>query len=166
MQNALLEHSAILLTFIKLPFVLKTFVFSISEWPLKTGFIVPVFDPILNKYTCSNKHTQFQLYCNINFRVPIDQMSLVVTKPVFGVSDKARLKPVSSATETSQKIENSVVASLDMIFSNKLITKALNRLRGCAGWSAPLLFANTEDRFSRIHAQMVISSLIWIFYMY
>ena len=28
-------------------------------------------------------------------------MGLVATKPVFGVSDKARLKPVSSATETS-----------------------------------------------------------------
>ena len=36
----LLEHSAILLTFIKLPFVLKTFVLSIFEWPLKTGFTV------------------------------------------------------------------------------------------------------------------------------
>ena len=27
-------------TFIKLPFVFKTFVFSIFEWPLKTGFTV------------------------------------------------------------------------------------------------------------------------------
>ena len=36
------EHSAILLTFIKLPFDIKTFVLSILEWPLKTGFtIVP-----------------------------------------------------------------------------------------------------------------------------
>ena len=35
-----LEHSAILLTFIKLPFVIKTFVLSIFEWPLKTGFTV------------------------------------------------------------------------------------------------------------------------------
>ena len=34
------EHSAILSTFIKLPFVLKTFVLSILEWPLKTGFTV------------------------------------------------------------------------------------------------------------------------------
>ena len=40
MQNALLEHSAILLTFIKLPFVFKTFVLSIFEWPLRTGFTV------------------------------------------------------------------------------------------------------------------------------
>ena len=31
------EHSAILSTFIKLPFVIKVFVLSIFEWPLKTG---------------------------------------------------------------------------------------------------------------------------------
>ena len=34
------EHSAILLTFIKLPFVIKIFVLSIFELPLKTGFTV------------------------------------------------------------------------------------------------------------------------------
>ena len=33
------EHSAILSTFIKLPFAIKTFL-SIFEWPLKTGYIV------------------------------------------------------------------------------------------------------------------------------
>ena len=35
------KHSAILSTFIKLPFTIKTFVLSISKWPLKTGFTVP-----------------------------------------------------------------------------------------------------------------------------
>ena len=35
------EHSAILSTFIKLPFSIKTFVLSIFEWLLKTGFTVP-----------------------------------------------------------------------------------------------------------------------------
>ena len=34
------EHSAIHLTFVKLPFVFKTFVLSIFEWPLKKGFTV------------------------------------------------------------------------------------------------------------------------------
>ena len=34
------EHSAILSTFIKLSFVIKIFVLSIFEWPLKTGFTV------------------------------------------------------------------------------------------------------------------------------
>ena len=32
------EHCAILSTFIKLSFVIKVFVLSIFEWPLKTGF--------------------------------------------------------------------------------------------------------------------------------
>ena len=35
-----LEHSAILSTFIKLPFVIKIFVLSIFELPVKTGFTV------------------------------------------------------------------------------------------------------------------------------
>ena len=34
------EHSAILLTSIKLPFVIKTVVLSIFEWPFYTGFTV------------------------------------------------------------------------------------------------------------------------------
>ena len=34
------EHSAILSTYIKLLFVIKPFVLSIFEWPLKTGFTV------------------------------------------------------------------------------------------------------------------------------
>ena len=32
------KHSAILLTFIKLPFVIKIFIVSIFEWPFYTGF--------------------------------------------------------------------------------------------------------------------------------
>ena len=35
-----LEHSAILSTFIKLPFAIKTFDLSIFEWPFYTGFTV------------------------------------------------------------------------------------------------------------------------------
>ena len=34
------EHSAILLTFIKLPFLIKIIVLSIIEWPFYTGFTV------------------------------------------------------------------------------------------------------------------------------
>ena len=34
------EHSAILLAFIKLPFVIKIFVLTIFEWSLQTGFTV------------------------------------------------------------------------------------------------------------------------------
>ena len=39
-KNMCWEHSAILSTFIKLPFADKTFVLSIFEWSLKTGFTV------------------------------------------------------------------------------------------------------------------------------
>ena len=63
-------------------------------------------------------------------------------KPVFGVSHKGSFNLVSSATETILKIEISHVASLHMILSKKRITKVLIILRVCAGWSAPLLFAN------------------------
>ena len=42
------------------------------------------------------------------------------------------------------------VAGLEMTLSKKRITKALIRLRGCAGWSAPVLFANRGRQvFSR-----------------
>ena len=40
LQNAPMEHSAILRPVIKLPAVFKTFVLSIFERPLKTGFTI------------------------------------------------------------------------------------------------------------------------------
>ena len=54
-------------------------------------------------------------------------MGLDATKPVFGVSYKARLKPVSLATETSLKIELSLLASLDMILSNERKNKCADQ---------------------------------------
>ena len=39
-RSKVLEHSAILSTYIKLAFVIKIFVLSIFEWSLKTGFTV------------------------------------------------------------------------------------------------------------------------------
>ena len=84
-------------------------------------------------------------------------MGLVARKPVFRVSDKARLKPASSATGT----EVLLVASLDMIDSNKRITKALITLRVWAGWSEPLLFANLRRQvFSRLGTNMVVHKLM------
>ena len=56
-------------------------------------------------------------------------MGLKATKPVFRVSNKVRLKPVSSATEISEENEILPVARLDMILSKKEITKVLIRLR-------------------------------------
>ena len=58
-----------------------------------------------------------------------------------GVSDQARHKPACTATEASKGLEISAIESRDIIQSKKRTTKALIRLRGCAGWYAPLLFA-------------------------
>ena len=45
------EHSAILLTIIMLPFVIKILVLSIFEWPFYTGFTV---------FAYMSQHTRFQ----------------------------------------------------------------------------------------------------------
>ena len=63
------EHSAILLTFIKLPFVFKTCVLSIFEWPLKTGFTVYVFvvsgkDDVFGENICKYE-TVGKSSCNV-----------------------------------------------------------------------------------------------------
>ena len=63
---------------------------------------------------------------------------------------QSKFKSFSSATETSYKIVISPVAKLHMILSKMRITKALIRLSGCAGWSAPVLFEkNRRQIFSR-----------------
>ena len=57
------EHSAILLTCIKLPFSIKILVLSIFKWPLKTGFTVLTF------FDQGNNIHKIRLngYCNASF---------------------------------------------------------------------------------------------------
>ena len=69
-------------------------------------------------------------------------------KPVCGVCDQVRLKPACSATKTSKHLEISDIETRGIILSKQQTTKALIGLRGCAGWSAPLLFAYGKNRFS------------------
>ena len=88
-------------------------------------------------------------------------MGLDATKPVFGVSEKLRLKPVSSATENSYKLKIALVASLDMILSNKRITKALISLREWSGWSEPLLFTNPGRQVFSRGGQYVLMKKVW-----
>ena len=57
------------------------------------------------------------------------------------VCDRVIFKPACSATETSKNLEVSDLETRDIILSTERTTKVLTRLRGCAGWSAPLLFA-------------------------
>ena len=103
------------------------------------------------KYTCRIIYGSWGSDClTSGCQTNLRYMGLDVRKPVFGVPDKARLKPVSSATEARWKIKISLVASLKTILSKKRITKALISLRRCAGWSEPLLFANHRRQvFSR-----------------
>ena len=105
---------------------------------------------VWNNYEMSQSHSKDQPSTWHMNRDRDTHNWLAARKPVFGVSVKSRLKPVSPATETIQKIEMLPVASLQIKFSKKRITKALIRLRGCAGWSAPVLFANPRRQvFSR-----------------
>ena len=67
-----------------------------------------------------------------------------------------RVRPASSATKTSKKIEILPVASLYMILSEKRIKKALIRLRGCAGLSTPVLFANPRRQVLSRRGQIII----------
>ena len=58
-----------------------------------------------------------------------------------GVCDQVRLKLACSATEATMRLEFLVTETRDITLCRQRTTKALIRLRGCAGWSAPLLFA-------------------------
>ena len=80
--------------------------------------------------------------------------SLVTRKPVFGICDHIRLKPACSATETSWGLEVLAIAGRGIILFRQRTAKVLIRLRGCAGWSAPLLFAYGINTFSHDVAHM------------
>ena len=73
-------------------------------------------------------------------------MSLVTRKPVFGFCDQVRLKPGCSAKQASLSLENLEISI--GVLSKQRTTKALIRLRGCTGWSAPLLLAYDKQVFS------------------
>ena len=73
-----------------------------------------------------------------------------------------RLKPTFSDTETRWKIKILHEASIDIFLSNKQITKALIRLRGCTGWSAPLLFACNMPGFPALRPIIILYMLLKI----
>ena len=80
-------------------------------------------------------------------------MGLDVTKPVFGVSDKAKLKMILSA------IEILLVCRLEIILKKVNIKDAvqsaqMHRLIH-AGGSATLLLVNRKDRFSGFKADII-----------
>ena len=68
----------------------------------------------------------------LKWAAPRENMSL-------GVSNQTRHKLACAATEASYSLEISAIESRDIILSKQRTTKTLIRLRGCAGWSAPLV---------------------------
>ena len=82
-------------------------------------------------------------------------MSHVTRKPVLGVCDQLRLQPACSVDVTNYGLEISAIASRGIILYRQRTTKALSRLHGCAGWSAPLLFAYVINRFSHGEAHII-----------
>ena len=89
-----LEHSAILSTFIKLPFVINIVVLSIFEWPLKTGFTLIIIgingslQPVLYMHSftsTSGRMLEVILSCGMRF-------------PTIRRFDKCRLRRACAAS--------------------------------------------------------------------
>ena len=89
------EHSAILPTFIKLPFISKILVLFILSGSFTQGLLYFHYIP-----TTSCMSTFFSSTTEA-WLLTSTVSGLDATKPVFGVSEKARLKSVSSVSETS-----------------------------------------------------------------
>ena len=60
-------------------------------------------------------------------------------------------KQPSQPQRLDRNSEVSLGARLNTILFNVYIAKALIRLRGCASWSVPLLFADRDGRIPRVH---------------
>ena len=89
--------------------------------------------------------------------------SLLTKKPVFRVCDQVRLKPACSARD-KLVLKISRLPSTGIVLPRKRKTKVLNRLRGCVGWSASLLFVYGINRFYKawLIKQQLTSFLVGI----
>ena len=74
--------------------------------------------------------------------------SHITRKPVFGMCNQGRFKLVCAVTETRWRLEISDIETKGIILSRQRTAKVLIRLRLCAAWSMPLLFAYGINRFS------------------
>ena len=103
---------------------------------------------------------------NNSIKMTPGYLSLVTRKPVVGVCNQLKLKPACSATQISSGLEISATVSRGIILSRQWTTKVLIRLRKCAGWSAPLLFAYGINWFFHDVAHFIffflfLFQLIW-----
>ena len=74
-------------TFIKLPFVFKTFLLSIFEWPLKTGFTVLIYFGEI--FFDEEQRAQFLPY-KILFCICINYLSLLFIKKCLKAGDNEK----------------------------------------------------------------------------
>ena len=82
-------------------------------------------------------------------------------KPVFRVCDQVRLKPACLLSFRDKlSLEILDIETRGIIVSRQQTTKVLIRLRWCAGWSAPLLFAYGINKFSHDVAHIVWIKLV------
>ena len=81
-------------------------------------------------------------------------MGLITRNLSSGFPPRSYTNKPAQLPRIARTIEVLPVASFDKIHSNKRITKVLIRLCRCVGWSAPLLFTNPEDRFSRVETHL------------
>ena len=124
-----------------LPFYVKFLSFK-SSYLSVFFFRAPNISPIYS----SRQHNVFIMFWN--HRNYYHYYSSSTRKPGFRVCNKVRFKPACSNPGTGQCLEILDIASRGITLSRQWTTKALIRLRGWAGWSAPLLFAYGKNRFS------------------
>ena len=70
-----------------------------------------------------------------------NELKFITSGPVVGVCNLVMLEAASSTTETMKNLGILHMAKVSIVLSIKGMTKALTRLRGCAGWSAPFSHA-------------------------
>ena len=95
------------------------------------------------------------------------KLGLVARKTLSsGFLTKRHSNQSAQLQRLARKFKFSPEESLDMLLLNKRITKALSRLRKCAGWSAPLLFANLRRQFFSRRGPNINASSFKTFFTY
>ena len=93
-------------------------------------------------------------------------MSLVMRKPVFGVSDQVRHKPGCTVTEDGYRLEISDLESRGIVLSKWRKQRCWSASWLPRSWSASLFSHMQKNRFSHVAAHMFlrkISDLMSIF---
>ena len=94
------EHSAILLTSIKLPIVIKIFVSSFFEWPFYTGF------PVCDKYEILVKWLVYFTRLHWMFVISGALLPSIYLSETFGTVDDRRLQVFGRLEEALRVREN------------------------------------------------------------